>query len=108
MLSDSILTTIARRRSHEKNEPYFRVISKKFEPDVVELQKSKWKRRAAIITGTDTASKVNRNILQQCANEIKALDTPIVIDRDAIMTRFYQERDRKMKRMPNQSGAELV
>lgn len=77
------------------------MIGKKYEPDVVERQKDLWKKRDFIIATTDVRSKVNRNILQQCTNEIKAMNKEVKINREAILTRFRNERDRKMKRKSN-------
>lgn len=74
------------------------MISKKFEPDVVERQKNLWKRRDHVVATTDMKKMVNRNILQRCTNEIKAMEKEVKIDREAIISRFLQERDRKMKK----------
>lgn len=75
------------------------MISKKFEPDVVGRQMRLWKKRDRIIASTDLKSKVNRNIIQRCLREVQAMDKEIEIDRDGIIARFLQERDRKMKKV---------
>lgn len=75
------------------------MVSKKFEPDVVGRQKRLWKNRDRIIANTDLKSKVNRNIIQRCQREVHEMDQDFEIDRDGIIARFVQERDRKMKKI---------
>lgn len=82
--------------SHEKNRPYFKVISKKREADITKRQKRLWCNRDRIVTGADTRNL--RDIFQKCNDEIEQMSKPVVIDREGIIERFLREKERKSKK----------
>lgn len=82
--------------SHDKNEPYFRVISKKWEPDVVERQLGKWCQRDRI--KDHTGVRCMRDIFRKCRDEIKAMEQPVEINREEIIAKFLRDKERKLKK----------
>lgn len=85
--------------SYNKSEPYFKVISKKWEPDVVEHQVDKWCKRDRI--KEQTGVRCMRDIFQRCRDEIQSMDKPIEINREEIIANFLRKKARILKK--NQS-----
>lgn len=82
---------------YPKNDPYFEIINKKYEPEVARRQCHVWKNRENIIRSTDPKSLIDENIIQKCYNEVEALNNEIHIDRQQILANYYAEKQRKLK-----------
>lgn len=95
MWFDPNISTFSAR--YDKNEPYFSVISKKWEPDVVERQVGKWCKRDRIKDQAGVRC-MRRDIFRKCRDEIKAMDQPVEIDREQIIEKFLREKERKLKK----------